>query len=420
MNIVNLKWQKSTTDLGVPLHTYNMPHANSVLFGVAVNVGSRDENWPNEAGMAHALEHMIFQGAGKFSDTEAIGAYIKRVGGYLNAYTNKEQTFFFCCVPAEHIERAIHLVSRQIIQPLLPEEKIETEMQNIVQEIRGKFDDPETRIVHLCMKSLYGQHPLGKEVLGTEESVSKFTKTDFVGFHNRFYKPNNLNIIVVGKISNEDTLLLLNRYFSDIKASDDINMRHPALFTTGNKPFVIENRDIHQLHLTLAVTTCPGESRHFNILDVFETMISTGMSAPLFIEVRNKLGLCYTISASNISESDLGSFVIYTATDEKLYKKALEAIFRVIEENRYNNDLLSEAKEFLKGRLLIKHDGLSSIFMDAANAIRIFKRPLSKEELLKTVENVSINDIGRVVDLYLNPSRISHCYIVPQGVTITP
>jgi len=422
MNIVNLKWQKSTTDLGVPLHTYNMPHANSVVCCKLVNVGTRDEKWPEEAGLTHALEHMVFQGTENFPDSQTLGAYIENIGGDINAMTGHEKTCFYVYVPANEIERAIHVLSQMMMRPLLPESKIKTEMDAIIEETHMHNDEPRDRTLILARNKVYGEHPLGREISGTEESVLNFKLSDFCRFHRYYYHASNLNFIVVGRLPQNGvdvvTKLFSKHFFGIEKGSS--TSREVNLKTDGRLLFCQEKKDIKQVCIVLAAPIYHGTSKEeHDILSLFSEMIGGGSSFPLFVEVRDKLGLCYEIFSHNDRQSDLSSFLIYTGTKPDRFKEAISKIFDIINISKTDSTLLERAKLMLLGQLAISFDNPLQVTIAATRDIVLSGKARDQEEIAEIVTGITIDDINRVATKYLNRDNFTKVFLTPEDVVIT-
>lgn len=418
------KWRKIITDLGVPLHIYSIPHANSVTCGVLVNVGTRDERLLEEAGLAHATEHMLFQGTKKFLDSADIGAYIENMGGSINAFTDKEETFFYGDVMAEKydIERLLHILAEIVMYPTFSGEKIVTEMKNIIQEIRGYKDDPQEHLITLARSLVYGEHPLGRNILGTEESVSKFSRQDFVKFHSHYYNANNFDFIVVGRLPNNSEKLVVNlfsKYFAGLSKNVP-NNREIDPYANSRLIFHHEKRAINQVHIALIAPTVAGTAPAADILNIFSIMIGGGMSFPLFIEVRDKLGLCYSIMAENIRQSDLGSFMVYVSTEIDRYGEAVKKIFDVINDSKRDAVLLERVKKMMTGQLTISYDNPFSILVGATKNIGISGKPRDRKELLEWINGVTISDVERAVNSYLDRDNFTKVFLTPENLIVSP
>jgi len=398
------------------LWTLSSPNYNSVAVGVIIKCGTRDEIWPKEAGIAHALEHMHFQGTESFPSSMKLTEYIEETGGRMNAFTNNERTFYFSRVPAGHAERAVCVISEQINKPIFPEEKIPIEMKNIIQEIGRRNDNPQGYLWMLSQKFIYNNHSLARDVLGIEESVSAFTRDNFLAFKKRYYDPSNYVFIAVGDIEENEALKLFDKYFEEKSKIEPNNRKNEKVKTRPEKQF-IENKDVNQLHISLDALIGEGKDNTSLYLEFFRDMISGGMSFPLFQEVRDKRGLCYSIGASITKRSDIGCFSIYVGTDHKRCKEAISATLEVIEKFKSDEGLLEKVKNLKLGQLMLKYEDTQQIITMAVNDILFLGKPRGFEELKKEIEEVTIENVEESVKKYLNPESIFTTMLAPRDFT---
>jgi len=414
---MELNFSETRTKSGVPLWTLSSPNYNSIAVGVIVKCGTRDEVWPKEAGIAHALEHMHFQGTESFPTSMKLAEYIEETGGRMNAFTNNERTFYFSRVPVNYAERATYIISEQIKRSIFPEEKIPIEMKNVVQEIRRRNDNPQQYLWLLGQKFIYNNHPLARDVLGIEESVSAFTRDDFLAFKKRYYDPSNYVFIAVGNIKESEALKLFDKYFEEKSEIEPNDRKKEKVVARSEKQF-IETKDVNQLHISLDALIDEGKDKSSLYLEFFRDMISGGMSFPLFQEVRDKRGLCYSIGASVTKRSDIGCFSIYVGTDHKRCKEAISATLEVIEKSKSDKGLLEKVKNLKLGQLMLKYEDTQQIITMAVNDILFLGKPRGFEELKKEIEEVNIENIKESVDKYLNPDSIFTTMLAPKNFEI--
>lgn len=414
---MELNFSETKTKSGVSLWTLSSPNYNSVALGVLVKCGTRDEIWPKEAGIAHALEHMLFQGTVDFPSNMNLTEYIEEIGGRIGAFTNNERTFYFVRVPAGYTERAAHIINEQIENSTFPEDKIPTEMKNIIQEIRRRNDDPRKYLWLLSQKFIYNNHPLARDVLGTEKSVSALTKDDFLKFKKRYYNPSNYVFLAVGNITNSEALKLFNKYFEAKSEKNPNNRKSEKVIIRPEKRF-IKRKELDQLHISFDALISKGEDKTSLYLEFFRDMISGGISFPLIQEVRYKWGLCYSIGASVIKRSDVGSFNIYIGTDPKRYKEAIDATFEVIEKYKSDIGLLNKVKKLKLGQLMLNYENTQQIVGMAANDILFLGAPRGFEEIKKEIKEVNIENIKESVDKYLNPKSIFTTLLAPKNFKV--
>lgn len=414
------RWKSISTACGPTLRIYEIPGIRSIACGVLVRAGTRDEQWPREAGLAHALEHMLFQGTRDFPSSAALNAEIENLGGFINAWTGPEETFFFTRLPACDFEKGIYILSQQLLHSRFAEEKVRIEMQNIVQEICRKDDDPQNYLLTRARKNLYGNHLLAREILGAKESVSSFGRQDFLDFQARYYNARNFDFIVVGQMPEGGEAELVagfSHYFRDL-GSKDFNRRDLSFFSQSRLKFLQESRKVQQVSIVLSALTCSGISWEASSLNLFRNMISGGASFPLFIEVRDKLGLCYEIWADHRNMTDLGCFMIYVGTSPERYNEALRAIRQVIEKSKNDAALMERTKKRIRGATALMYESPMNILTLAVQDIMIFGRPRNFEERVERIEAITINDIERAVDKYLSKEAMVLAMLTPSDFEV--
>ncbi|MDP2947486.1 MAG: pitrilysin family protein [Nanoarchaeota archaeon] len=414
---MELKISETKTKIGVPLWTLSSSNYNSVVAGVIIKCGTRDEIWPKEAGIAHALEHMHFQGTKNFPNSMILGEYIEETGGKMNAFTNNERTFYFARVPIEYAERGVRFLSEQIEKSIFPEDKIPIEMKNIIQEIKRRNDDPHGLLWKTSQQFIYGNHPLSRDILGIEESVLAFTKNDFLEFKKRNYNSSNYVFVVVGNITEDEALKLFNKYF-DNKPGRNPNKRENIKVIPPQEKQFIRKKELDQLHISFDALIGKGSDKSSLYLEFFRDMISGGMSFPLFQEVRDKRGLCYSIGASLTKRTDVGDFNIYIGTDPKRHKEAISATLEVIEKSKSDEVLLNKVKNLKLGQLALEYENTQDVIYSVTNDILFFGRPRGFEEIKKEIEEVAIGNIEESVNKYLNPDSIFTTMLAPKDFTV--
>ena len=414
----NLNFEKLQTSNGVPLYVMHLPHANTVAAGVLVKIGSRDEIYPQENGLAHALEHMVFQGTKMFPDSQKLTAYLEEVGGYQSAFTAKEGTFFYCRVPEKDKEKTAIFLNELINNCIIPEEKITTEMHNIAEEIKMRNDDPVQFSIRSSIEFLYNNHPLGRNGLGTFESVLSFKKNDFERFLNNNYGNQNFAIIVAGKITTQETKSLFDKRFSNARKETKIERKPETINNYPERLKINRKQDIEQVQVILAWPTVPAVTKQSLSLEMFASMIDGGMSFPLFQEVRDKRGLCYHTEVVAEKYSDIGFWGIYIGTDPKRYKEAVKVVTEIIQKNKNNKNLLGKAGDLILGRLSLSFENPGKIVESGAWDIICGEEPRGYNKIKQEIQSISIQDIEKAVNAYLKPEDVRQVLLVPKELKI--
>lgn len=414
-----VKFEHAVTKSGAPLYVLTMPHVESVAVGVLVNAGTRDEIIPKEAGIAHALEHMVFQGNGRLPDSLSVSSEIETIGGMLNAWTSKEMTLYHNAVPKEFLQTSVNSIGSMLNTSLFRAENIATEMKNVVQEIKRANDAPDGFCRDMFEEVLYGKHPLGKRTLGTEESVLAFRVDDFVKYMERLYYPQNYTFIVVGNATLKEAESAFNQAFGGVREPLVKYRREHSPSITRAKKYEVFERDIEQANVCLGVTVGTGHDPETEALEFFKAMIDGGMSFPLFQEVRDKRGLCYSISADITPWSDCGQFQIYVGTNPETMDEAIACIHDVIKNSSNDAPLFARAKTYLLGSTATSFTSPSAILQHAATDITFLGTPRSPSEIRSDIEKQTPEGVLRAVQKYLlDPKQYSYAYVVPKGTKV--
>jgi predicted Zn-dependent peptidase len=412
------QWVKLEADCGAPIFVWHIPDGVSIALGAMVRVGSCDETWPQEAGIAHAYEHMFFQGTERFKNSKQMTKYIELCGGYQNANTWYERTFYYSKVPIDFVERGLVFLSEGLLRPNFDPEKIKVEMKNIVQELKMYKNDPERYADQIFTSVIYGGHPFAKDIIGTEESVSAFRQEDFLKWKNRFYYPENFVFVCAGGIDPQRVKDLIDKFFKPSSSCRRIShIRNISVDLVGQTPrfiFVPKN-DWQQTQVFMGAATTEGDSSEVLALDFFTDMLS-GMSGPLFQEVRDKRGLAYHVSAGISPLKLLSNLQIYVGTDPKKWENVIKIVKMVIEKSKNSKRLFGQTKMRLLGSMAVVFDeaGPDRRISSAVNSIILRGQPRTFEDIKKEIESITLDQVEAAVDKYLNPDRLTVVVVGPE------
>ncbi|MHB9019429.1 MAG: M16 family metallopeptidase [Minisyncoccota bacterium] len=394
-----MKIIKEMTRQGVPIYAYYIPHAKSVSVTVVVKAGTRNELWPKEAGLAHAMEHMVFRGTEDFPKEKDLSFFIEHIGGSINAWTSKECTKYKSCVPSTSINKAIYALSQLVRRPLFREKDIRIEMKVVVQELMADNDSPDEQTRVEYIKGIFGKHPLAFETAGLKSSILNFKKVDFKRWQRNFYCPENLAFFVIGNFNISELKKLLEKYFPE-----NIRSKSQNKFILAPQPikkslhFI---RNTRQTYINFGAIT-PEAGHPDNLpLDIFDMMIAGGMSSPLFQEIRGKRGLAYSVNAINFMYKETGFFVTEIETDPHKAEEAIKASLEVIKRSKDSSALMNTAKEMSIGQLKIVSDSYEDFLDMAINDFNVFGRVVSIEEKISKIKAVTIKQISQAVEKYL-------------------
>ena len=296
---------------GLRVVTEHVPGVRSASIGIWVGVGSRDEH-PHVAGAAHFLEHLLFKATPSRSALD-IAQVMDGVGGELNAFTAKEHTCFYAHVLDDDLPMAVELVSDVVLHGLCRPEDVDVERQVVLEEIAMRDDDPEDLLGDAFLTALYGDHPVGRPVIGSVESVESMTRNQLHSFHVRRYTPPRTVVAVAGNIEHEHTVELVQRAFSGRLERDAVPAprRGGRWRPNGSPALSVTGHEGEQAHLSLGVRAFGRHQDERWALSVLNTAVGGGLSSRLFQEVREIRGLAYSVYSGVDTFADTGAFSVY-------------------------------------------------------------------------------------------------------------
>jgi predicted Zn-dependent peptidase len=371
---------------GLTIITDSMPHLQTASLGVWVGSGSRDEE-TNEHGISHLLEHMAFKGT-KRRSARQIAEEIEQVGGDLNAATSSETTAYFASVLKTDMPLAVDVLSDILANPTFEAAELKREQNVIVQEIGASEDNPDDLVFDYLQSTAFPNQPIGRPILGTRETVCSFKEPNLRAYLARNYRGPDMVVAATGAVEHGAVVAEVERRFGQFNGSA-APMPQAASFGGGTR---LEARDLEQVHIALALEGLAQRHADYFSLQVFTIILGGGMSSRLFQEVREKRGLCYTISAFHAPYSDIGMFGIYAGTDAADVKELMKV---VVDETAAAAGTITEAevnraKAQIKVSLLMALESSGARARQLANQILVYGRPLPIEEMVARIENVTV------------------------------
>ncbi|MBU1000420.1 insulinase family protein [Patescibacteria group bacterium] len=379
---------------GLTLITVDMPHLDSVTTLVAAGAGSRYET-KKISGISHFLEHMFFKGSLKFPTTEIIATLVDGIGAVNNAATDKEVTYFWIKSSAKHINLSSDILSSMIKESLFVKEEIEREKGVIVEELRMYRDNPTRYVWELYERLQYGDQPLGWDIGGEERTVTAITREDIVSYVDSLYSPSNMALVYVGKLP-KNIEEMANEYFSELPQRSEYNFK-PYKRIKQLKPKVnVFYKVTDQANLILGVegfSRC--DSRRY-VAKVLAGILGKGMSSRLFIQVRERRGLAYHISAQHSSYKDTGTFTIYAGLKlEKIYE-GLEVILAELKDlvsAKITDEELQKAKEMIRGQIALRSESTNFLAEYFGTIFALDRRVETFEDALRKIDKVTKEDV---------------------------
>ncbi len=375
--------------------------------GVMIGSGSRDEQ-RNEHGLAHFLEHCFFKGTTK-RKTYHILSRLDAVGGELNAFTSKEETWLHASFLHSDYERAIELIADIAYHSTFPSKEIEKEKEVIVDEINSYKDSPSDMIFEEFDELLFGRHPLGRTILGTEKSLQHLTRQHLLNFKQRHFCKGNVIFASAGNIAPDKLQYLLEKHWGMVKLSPKVRKPKSTLHYT---PFHREVRkDIHQVHYLMGAPAYDFHHRKRPAFSLLNNILGgPAMNSRLSMRIREKHGIAYQIDSSYVPFSDAGVFSIYLGTEKENLTKTKALIWkelRLLRDKPITSKQLHEAKRQLIGQIALSQDSGSAIMFNLAKSWMLFGKIDSLAELFEKINEISVADIQDTAQEIFDESRMS-------------
>ena len=406
-------YQKSTLDNGLRILTSTMPHTPSVSVSFFIGTGSRYEKDP-QAGISHFIEHLCFRGTARRPTAKDISTAIEGVGGILNGGTDRELTVYWCKVARPYLETAFDVLVDMLINSRFAPEDIEKERQVIIEEINMSNDSPSQRVGMLIDELLWPDHPLGRDIAGSRDSVSSISRKLMLDYLSGHYQPGNTVVAAAGDVQHEEIIKLVNQALARW-----IGLKPRAGYLAyEEKPFPrlrIEKRDLEQVHLCLAL---PGLSllhpKRFAI-DLLNVILGDGMSSRLFTNIRDRLGLAYSISSFADHFLDTGAIIIVAGVETKNLEVAIKAIIEELANLKETvpEAELSKAKEFSKGRLLLRMEDSRSVAGWMGGQELLTNRILTVDEVVSIIDGVTAEEIKQLASELLLGEKLRLAVVGP-------
>src|ERR1035437_3713469 len=398
--------EAATLANGVRVITETMPHVRSVSVGVWVGAGSRGET-PEKNGISHFIEHMLFKGT-THRTAEQIARSVDSIGGNLDAFTAKELVSFNTKVLDEHLPLAFDVLADLVLHPLFRKEDIEKEKGVILEEIKMEDDSPDYLVHEIFSANFWKDHALGKPILGTRETVKRFSRDTIRAYYAAVYAPSNLTVTAAGNLAHDRLVALVREQFETLPPRapappDSVPGTHARIALRHKKA-------LEQVHLCLGVPSYPMRHEQRFACYVLNTLLGGGMSSRLFQNIRERQGLAYAVFSELSPYRDTGCLSIYAGTSIDSARKVVESIvkeFRQLKEQRVGEEEMRRAKDHLKGSLMLSLESTASRMSNLARQEMYFGRFFTLDELVESIEQVSAADVQRIAQAFFDPKQIA-------------
>ncbi|MFN8457933.1 MAG: pitrilysin family protein [Anaerolineae bacterium] len=395
----------------VPVHSFQ-----SVSLGIFVKIGSRYES-EAQAGISHFIEHMLFKGTSQRPTARHIAEAIEGVGGMSNAYTSQETTVYYAKVAASQVNTAIDVLTDMVRHPLFQPTELEKERSVIGEELDMIYDAPDNWVNVLLDQTLWPNHPLGNNVVGTPESLTVMSREALLDYFQVGYHPHNILVALGGAFEPDMVVTELSTRLEDWQphALPEFEAAPPP---QNQARWYVENRPIEQGHLCLALPALSRSHPQRYALSVLNTILGEGMSSRLFLNIREERGLAYAVDSGLNLLQDTGDLVIYAGVAPERAGEALQAILDELDRLRQEpvpTQELRKAIEYIKGRLVL---GLEDSFSQASWVAyqALFKEQIkTPAEILQVYDAVTAEEVMSIAQNLLKPSMYNLAAVGPFG-----
>ena len=389
-------YQKTTLDNRLRIITSTMPHTRSVCISIFIGTGSRYETG-TEAGVSHFIEHLLFKGTQKRATAKDISVAIESIGGILNGGTDKELTLYWCKVAQAHFHLALDVLTDMVLHSKFDPQDIEKERRIIIEEINMSKDSPSQQVNMLIDELLWPGHPLGRDVAGNKESVSAIAREDMLNYLNQQYLPHNTVVAIAGNIEHQEAVTAVNQALGDW-TNPQPHRGYSAYEPKQARRVQIEKRDSEQTHLCLALPGLPLLHPQRFTLDLLNVILGEGMSSRLFLEIRDKLGLAYSIHSYTEHLLDSGSIIIYAGTEPKNLETIIKAILEQLHKLKETapESELFKARELAKGHMILRMENSHNVATWLGGQEILTERILNVDQVMSIIDAITAEDLKQL------------------------
>ena len=403
-----------TLSNGLRLLVTPMPYARSVSISVYFAAGSRYEPTEQEAGLSHFLEHLCFKGTTRRPKPLDISMELDAIGGNINAATNRELTVYYAKVTPEHLEQATDVLADMLRNSLLIDSEIERERGVILEELAAVEDSPTEQVGVLLDGQLWPGQPHGRDVAGTEQSVTEMPNPRTVDYYKRQYVPNATVISLAGAITVEAARNLIERRFGDWAPGTPVDWVRNHDEPRGPRIALLE-KDTEQAHVTIGMRALCSSDEDRYALDLFSVILGEGISSRLFSRLREELGLCYDIHSYMSTLLDTGMFGLYAGVDPKNAAETVREMSRELARSLSTvaEDELARAKAVSRSRTQLRLEDTRSVSA-MFGALAVLNLPMrTPEEALARSQAVTLDDVRRVAERVIREDALQLAIVGP-------
>ncbi|AJD91047.1 zinc protease [Jeotgalibacillus malaysiensis] len=407
---------RHTCKNGLRIVYEHIPSVRSAAVGIWIGTGSRDESQENN-GISHFIEHMLFKGT-KERSARRIAEKFDRIGGHVNAFTSKEYTCYYAKVLDNHAKHALEVLADMFFNSVYDKDELEKEKNVVLEEIKMYEDTPDDIVHDLLGEAVYGNHPLGYPILGTESTLKSFSSEGLKKYVYEMYRPEDVVVSVAGNIS-EDFIKEVEALFGSYTASAEEKRTNEL--PEFNYTHLSRKKETEQAHLCLGYDGLPIGHEDTYSLIVMNNVLGGSMSSRLFQDVREDKGLAYSVFSYHSAHRDSGLLTIYAGTGadqlDALYE-TIQSTTAKLKADGLTDDELHSSKEQLKGNLVLGLESTNARMSRNGKNELMLRRHRSMDEMIEKIDQVSQDSVKRIADQILG-GRFASSVISPQGEKVS-
>ncbi|HTU77708.1 MAG TPA: pitrilysin family protein [Solirubrobacteraceae bacterium] len=383
---------------GLPVHRMQLPGTRALTVLVAFDAGARSER-AEENGMAHFLEHLVFKGGQSYPTYKDVNETAERLGGVLNAYTSHDLVAFHITVRAQSAAQAIDLLSDFVGRPRLDPEELDRERGVVIQEINRAYDQPSTVAEYLIDRAAFGEHPLGRTVLGSEANLRAFTREGIVAFRERRWAGARGGVFLIGNLEHLPAEQQLHERFARFPALPEPKPYAPAPAFAPQT--LVEERDTNQSHLRMIYRPdiAVRDVRERAALSIYSTLLGGSMGSRLFEEIREKRGLCYSVYAIDHEFADVPVLQLGSGLESAKCIEAYTRMREIVDELRADGpteEEVARARAYAAGRLVLAFENTNAVGRYAANQQIVFGQDIDPDAAIAALDAVTHAQVREV------------------------
>jgi predicted Zn-dependent peptidase len=391
---------------GLTVITEQMEHIRSASIGIWLETGSRDET-PQSNGISHFIEHMVFKGT-KHRTAEEIARQVDSIGGNMDAFTSKECICFNVKVLDENVPIALEILSDLVLHPTFDAEDIARERGVILEEIKMDEDNPDYLVHEIFTQNFWKDHPLGKPILGTKETVKRFERQGVLDTYAHRFAPGNIIVAAAGHLNHDHFVDLVTKHFEHLKPAK--NGFHSAEPKIASRIVLRNKKALEQVQLCIGVPAYPiaHEKRHASY--ILNTLLGGGMSSRLFQNIRERQGLAYSIYSDLNPYRDTGCMAVYAGTSLASATKVVQAVvgeFRNLKNEPVPEEELRRSKDQMKGSLMLSLESSTARMSNLARQEMYFDRFQDLDELVQKIEAVTAEDLQGLAQEFFKTESVA-------------